>query len=65
MAWRLGEDDSLTIEVDVPAGGRAVIRPPVTDASIVRIGGRVAGQRIEVRGGHHVVLVERPRVAGG
>jgi len=65
VAWRLGDDDTLTIEVDVPAGGRGIIVPPVgADSSTRYEGDPVAGSPIEVGGGHHVMVVERPRIHG-
>ena len=51
--WRLGDEDDLAIEVELPFGVRGRLRAPVTERSEVRVDGAIAsrGRDAGARGG--------------
>ena len=44
VAWQLDGGDRLTLDVELPFGTTATLRPPVTDASTVTVDGVVTGR---------------------
>ncbi|HET7726232.1 MAG TPA: glycoside hydrolase family 78 protein [Candidatus Limnocylindrales bacterium] len=60
--WRV-EGDTLEIDVDVPEGSRATVRPPVTERSSVSLDGGWAAGELALSSGRHTVVVTAPAIA--
>lgn len=60
--WRI-DDEGLRLDVELPAGARATVRPPVTERSTVSLDGRPAAGELALTSGRHTVVVTGPAVA--
>jgi len=62
VEWRLS-GDALEIDVELPAGSRATVRPPVSERSSVLVDGRPARGDIPLASGRRSIVVTSPAVA--
>jgi alpha-L-rhamnosidase len=64
-AWRLTDDGDLHVELDLPFGTTGRFRAPATAGTVVSLDGGAAAAEPDLGPGHHVIVVTKPRIAGG
>jgi alpha-L-rhamnosidase len=63
--WRIEDDGTLAVDVDLPFGTSGTFVAPVTDGSRVVIDGADGNERASLGAGRHTLSVTRPRIAAG
>jgi alpha-L-rhamnosidase len=61
---RIDGSGSLVADVELPFGTSGVFSSPVTDRSAVMCDGTQVRNDVDLRPGHHVIVVSEPRLAG-
>lgn len=62
IEWRVAEHE-LELELELPAGSNATVRPPVTERSSVSLDGQPAAGELALSPGRHTVVVTAPAIA--
>ncbi len=64
VAWRLDDDGTLRMDVELPFGTFGTLEAPITEASVIRIDGNEADQHARLDHGRHSIEVTAPHVVG-
>jgi alpha-L-rhamnosidase len=62
--WRIERTGSLVAEVDLPFGTTGIFSGAMTRRSRVTSDGQETTNDLELRPGHHVIVISEPRLAG-
>ena len=63
IAWRINEEGTLVVDLDVPFGATAEFTAPVTPGSTVTANGEPGESRLALEHGHHRIEVTLPSIA--
>ena len=61
--WRLGDEDELAIQVELPFGVRGRLNAPVTESSEVRVDGAISASEAMLSPGRHAIRVTHARTS--